>query len=102
MTFQCADVNKILACIGGIADAGNAILFGATGGHILNLDEKTRKAIEKLIEGCQTKTAFDRRGMVYVMDAYVKVAPHSKLAQQVDMLRRKGPKHEGFQRQEER
>ena len=100
LTFQCPDVNKILACVSGITDAENVVMFGSTGGHILKLDAETKAAVDKLISGCKTKTAFERRGNVYVMDAYVKVAPGSKLAQQIDSLRKKKAGDEGFHRPE--
>ena len=89
MTFQCAPANNMLACIGEIADANNYILFGPTNGHVLNLDEETKAAIEALIKNCRQKTEFDRKGNVYVMDAYVKLKPGSQLAKRVDSLRSK-------------
>ena len=100
MTFQCAPVNKMLASMSGVADAGNAILFEADGGHILKLDEPTRKAIRELVENCKTKTAFDRKGNVYVLDAYVFVPPNSNLAQRVDAVTTKRAGSEGFTRPE--
>ena len=54
MTFQVAQVNKILASVAGICDNGNEVTFTATGGRIVSIRN-----------GRITK--FRRHGNVYVM-----------------------------------
>ena len=58
MTFQVAQVNKILASVAGICDNGNEVTFTATGGRIVSIKN-----------GRITK--FRRHGNVYVMDIWV-------------------------------
>ena len=58
ITFQVAGVNKALASVAGICDAGHIVTFTKTGGNIKNM-----KSGEV--------THFQRRGNVYVMDAWV-------------------------------
>ena len=58
MTFQVAQVNKILASVAGIYDNGNEFTFTATGGRIVSIRN-----------GRITK--FRRHGNVYVMDIWV-------------------------------
>ena len=67
----------------------------------MHLDPETRAALLKLIENCQRKTAFDRKGHTYVLDAYVKVDPKSQLARQMNLLRKGKPAGEGFHRLEQ-
>ena len=101
LTFQCAPVNKMLACVSGVADAGNGILFLSEGGIILKLDPGTIERIKELISKCTQTTKFDRKGNTYVLEAFVKVPAGSRLEQQV--ASRKKPevkKPEGFQRPE--
>ena len=93
LTFQCADVNKMLACIAGIADAGNGILFLADSGHILKLDAETLRRVKELISHCSQVTGFDRKGMVYVMDAYVRIPSNSDLARKVSKIRNRQDLH---------
>ena len=59
MVFQVANVNKILASIAGICGNGNTVLFNETGGYIRN-------------NNTGRKTAFERKGNVYIMDMWVK------------------------------
>ena len=87
ITFQCAPVNKMLASISGIADAENGVLFLGDCGYILSLDKETLRLIKELVEQCQRKTQFDRKGNVYVLDAFVQVPKGSKLEQTVERLR---------------
>ena len=56
--FKIADVNKLLASVAGICDAGHEVVFRVDGGFIRNIStgEMTR---------------FERRGNVYAMDAWV-------------------------------
>ena len=93
MTFQCAPVNKMLGSVGGMTDADNAVLFMKDGGHILGLDEETLRKIKALVESCSKKTKFDRKGNVYVMEAYVRVPSGSDLEKQVHRMRSR----QGFQ-----
>ena len=58
MTFQVAQVNKILASVAGICDNGNEVTFTATGGRIVSIRN-----------GRITK--FRRHGNEYVMDIWV-------------------------------
>ena len=95
MVFQCADVNKPLACVAGVADGlakgkENLASFGSKGGVIVleaavNITLPTDKTLI---------TEFDRRGMVYVLDAWVKTKDVAGKAS--------GDKNTGFQRQARR
>ena len=72
-TFQTSDVNTILASVGGIADgpeAGseNYIIFGPKGGIITPIKFTTIT----LSKDENLTTNFDRKGNVYVMDAWIK------------------------------
>lgn len=96
MTFQCAPVNKMLGSVGGMTDANNAVLFMKDGGHILGLDDETLRKVKELVESCPQKTKFDRKGNVFVMEAYVRVPSGSHLEKQVRNLRNR----QGFQGQE--
>ena len=58
ITFQVAGVNKAFASVAGICDAGHIVIFTKTGGTITNL--KTSEV-----------TNFQRKGNVYVMEAWV-------------------------------
>ena len=101
MTFQCAPVNNMLACVAGVADAGNAILFMNDGGHVLKPDAEMLMLIRELVSKCKAKTHFDRCGNVYVLDAYVKLS--KELAQKVGKGNSGvGGEHPGFPRQEAR
>ena len=97
LTFQCADLNKMLAGIAGVADANNGILFLKDGGHILELDEATLERVKELVRRCSKVTNFIRKGNVYIMDAYVRIPPGSTLASTADKL--KNP--QGLGRQEQ-
>ena len=37
-TFQIADISRPLTSVGELADAGNVVVFGRKGGHVLNVD----------------------------------------------------------------
>ena len=73
MTFQCTDVNKALACVAGIADGPavgeeNLLIFSTRGGIIV-----PEKLVQIILPQDRSKvTEFARKGMVYVMDAWVK------------------------------
>ena len=71
--FQVADVNKILACVGMVADAGNGVLFMREGGTVLTLAKDALARLKELIEKCPVKTSFDGTGNTHVMEACVKV-----------------------------
>ena len=58
MTFQVAQVNKILASVAGICDNSNEVTFTATGVRIVSI---RNGRIDK----------FRRHGNVYVMDIWV-------------------------------
>lgn len=73
-TFQCSDVNNMLACIAGIADGPekgkeNLITVSFRGG-VVTPDEATTTALS---EDKSLLTEFNRKnGMIYVMDACVR------------------------------
>ena len=83
----------MLACIGGIADANNGILFLKAGGHVIQLNPKVLELIKQMLEASDVATPFDRRGMVYVMDACVAIPKGSVLESKVMQAK-------GFQGQE--
>ena len=71
-TFQTSDVNKMLACVAGLADGAgpggeNLVMFSSRGGVITpEAQTKTISPRDK-----QSMTEFDRKGNVYVMDIWV-------------------------------
>ena len=70
-TFQCSDVNKILACVAGLAEGGglgqeNLVIFSTRGG-VITPEAKTTL----VLLSPDLVTEFDRKGHVYVMDAWV-------------------------------
>ena len=62
----------------------------------MKLDAATLQRITDLIAKCSQVTNFDRRGNVYVMDAYVKVSGKSDWAEKIECL----TNQQGFQRPE--
>ena len=67
MTFQCADVNKILACAGSICDGENVIVIRNNGGTII-----PEKDVEVSVRKGSPTTHVKRHGNTYGMDAWVK------------------------------
>ena len=57
--FQCADVSRPLMSVSRICDQGNCVVFTATGGYVLDKQG--------------SKTAFNRKNNVYVLDMWTKV-----------------------------
>ena len=41
-TFQIADISRPLTSVGELADAGNVVVFGRKGGHVLNVNSRRR------------------------------------------------------------
>ena len=72
-TFQCSDVNKMLACVAGLCDgpskgAENLVIFSSRGGCIVPESEVK----VTMPTNAKNVTEFSRRGMVYQMDAWVR------------------------------
>ena len=68
MKMQCSSVNKCLGSVGGMADAGNIIIFMKDGGVVVP-EDRVKIILPKDIS---VVTKFNRVGMVYRMDAWVK------------------------------
>lgn len=79
VTVQCADVDNRLGCAAGLADGPapgreNYGIFSSKGGAIV-----PEKAVTLVLPKDKEKaTQFDRRGMVYVMAAWVDIADAAK------------------------
>jgi len=70
MVYQRGDTSKTLASVGNITDMGNTVIMNAKGGHILkDIDGSIYK---KAVKAAQTKTPFERKRGVYVMDMWIK------------------------------
>ena len=68
LKMQCADVNKCLGSVGGITDADNLVIFSKHGG-VITPKEGTKIILPK---DKSLVTKFERKGMVYRMDAWLK------------------------------
>ena len=84
LTFQVANVNKMLASVAGFCDADNEVIFRKHGGIIRSLNDGEI-------------TPFRRHGNIYLMDAFIPNPDHPDNMDVED-----GSKNMGFQRPEGR